>query len=92
MNVGELKKLLEDVSDDVQIICDVGMEMGRGGQGGKDTDPSFTVYTPGECERRVDSEDLDDVNWYQSEDDTTNFLNKSTVLEINVSPEEEWED
>lgn len=57
MTVGELKKLLENINDNVQVVNCVMMEQGRGCAGGTDFAPTVEMFDKGEFDFLVDDEE-----------------------------------
>ncbi len=94
MNVGQLKKLLENIDDDVSVVNQVTMEQGRGCNGGMDESPRIELCLPGEVEHSFMDEcsstpDKDDDDWEYDEEEGS-YTNKETWLVIHGDCEEDW--
>jgi len=90
MNVGQLKKLLSKIDDDIPVVNQISMEQGRGCNGGMDECPSIDLCKPGEVEHSfMDECGPDDDDWEYDEDGGY-YTNKETWLVINGSCDEDW--
>ena len=91
MNVGELRKLLEGMDDDIPVVNQIVMEQGRGCNGGMDECPRVELCNPGEVEHSFMDEcgSPDEDDWEYDEEEGS-YTNKETWLVIHGDCEEDW--
>lgn len=90
MNVGQLKKLLNKIDDDVEIINQITMEQGRGCNGGVDYSPYIKLCKPGEMEHSFCDLDDDEVEGWEYNEEEGLYTNTETWLVIKGDCEEDW--
>lgn len=90
MNVGELRKLLEGIDDNIPVVNQLTMEQGRGCNGGMDYSPSISLCGVGELEHSfMEDSDPDDDDWEYDEEEGL-YTNKEKWLVIGGDCEEDW--
>ena len=91
MNVKELKDLIKDIDDDVEVVSSVMIEQGRGCSGGLTYHPGVCHYEVNEFERSINEDyEIEDSGEWIYDDDEGLYKNTKPLLVLEGDVEEQW--